>query len=185
MHKRLLLVALVCLPIPAARADGKTREKLTPAQERAAQAEKLRRRDQPLSVGAKAPPVNEKLKGKTAVVVFYRGAWCPSCREQLAQFQDRLDEIENRGAKLMAVSADSATDSKALAARLGLNFPLFSDPTLDIAAKYGVRQTERDIALPALFIIDANGKVRFARIAEHSADRPSVDDVLQALDKLH
>ena len=47
--------------------------------------------------------------GKPAVVVFYRGEWCPYCNLALRAYQDKLvAELGDRGVTLIAVSAQKA-----------------------------------------------------------------------------
>jgi peroxiredoxin len=95
--------------------------------------------------------------------------------------QDHRSEIEKASGKLIAISADNASDSAALKEKLGLTFPLLSDADLKIATAYGVRQADLDAALPALFVVGADGKVRWERIGDNPADRPTPAELLQAL----
>jgi peroxiredoxin len=82
---------------------------------------------------------------------------------------------------VVAVSADARDDLDALAARFGLTFPLVSDPALDVARAYGVRQADRDVALPATFVAAHDGRILFAHVGAHPLDRPPVGDVVAAL----
>jgi peroxiredoxin len=100
---------------------------------------------------------------------------------QLGQLQDRLGEIEKAGGRLVAVSADRPEEAAQLAKRLALTFPVRPDPELRVAAAHGVRQAGLGVALPALFIVDATGKVRWRKVGESIPDRPTVDEVLAAL----
>jgi peroxiredoxin len=48
--------------------------------------------------------------GKPAVVVFYRGAWCPYCNLTLRTYQEQLvGPLADRGAVLIAVSPQRPT----------------------------------------------------------------------------
>jgi peroxiredoxin len=95
--------------------------------------------------------------------------------------QDRLGEIEGRGGTLVTISADAAPAFDELRTRLGLTFRFVSDPTLALAAKFGVRQKDEDYALPAVFVVDRAGIVRYAQVGASPIDRAALADVLKAL----
>lgn len=50
--------------------------------------------------------LNTYLEQGPVVLTFYRGAWCPYCNLQLKAYSDRIDEITNTGATLIAVSPE-------------------------------------------------------------------------------
>ncbi len=75
----------------------------------------------------------------------------------------------------MAISADSVSTSRALAAQLKIPFPLLSDPKLRAIRAYGVREGGHHNAVPAVFVIRRDGKVAWRKIAV----RPSVDEILR------
>ncbi len=93
-------------------------------------------------------------------------------------------EIEKRGARLFAISVDTVEESAALVAKLGLGFPLLSDPGMKTIIAYGVAMDGEDIAVPSTFVIDRNRRIRFAYVGETQADRPSNDALLGWLDAL-
>jgi peroxiredoxin len=82
------------------------------------------------------------------------------------------------------VSADDAATVEALRARLALAFPLVSDPKLEVAERYGVRQKGLDLALPATFVVGADGTIRFVHVAPNPVDRMKTSDLLHVLDDL-
>ena len=92
-----------------------------------------------------------------------------------------VKEIQAAGARIVAVSADDRETLDALRERFALTFPLLSDPDLAIAESYGVRQKEQNAALPATFLVDANGQVEFVHVAPNPVERLSIEDLLAAL----
>src|SRR5271156_2469682 len=47
----------------------------------------------------------DALAGRPAVVVFYRGAWCPHCNRALRRYQaELLPELLRRGVPLIAIN---------------------------------------------------------------------------------
>ncbi len=77
---------------------------------------------------------------------------------------------------------DDTQTNAALAARLGVSFPVLSDPALKTIRAYGVEDVGKDIALPATVIVNADGTVRWVYVGDRPADRPLLPDVLRVLD---
>ena len=77
---------------------------------------------------------------------------------------------------------DPLERSKALAEKLGVKFPLLSDPKREAIRAYGVEDQENGIAWPAIFIVGRDGKVRWRSLAETYKVRPTSEVVLEALD---
>lgn len=46
------------------------------------------------------------LKSGPLVLTFYRGVWCPYCNLQLREYHDRLNEITDLGANLVAITPE-------------------------------------------------------------------------------
>lgn len=83
----------------------------------------------------------------------------------------------------MAVSVAPA-DIQKMAAKSGATFPLYADPDRNAVKAWGVHDAENDIALPATFVVDAQGKVAFRYMGESPADRPLLERVMEALRSL-
>ena len=107
--------------------------------------------------------------------------------------RERLPEIREAGAELLAVDPHEAWAARALLKETGLstdvlNYPLLVDPSHTVSANYGVAfQMRIHTELcnrPATFLIDRDGVLRYARRAKSFSDRPSPDDVLAELKKL-
>ena len=64
-----------------------------------------------------------------------------------------------------------------------LNFPLASDPTLQVSRDYGVLVEKEGLATRGLFIIDPNGLLPYAVIHNLNVGR-NVDETLRVLEAL-
>ncbi len=84
------------------------------------------------------------------------------------------------GIDLVAISVDTLEDGQALRRRLDLEVPLLSDQDAAVIAAWGVEMKEKGIAIPATFVVDAAGKIRWAHVGETMMDRPAFDAVLDA-----
>ncbi len=64
---------------------------------------------------------------------------------------------------------------------LGIRYRLISDPKRRIIKDFGVLHPREGIARPATVIIDRNGVVRYVHVGKYPSDRPTVQQVMQAL----
>ena len=108
--------------------------------------------------------------GKPLLILFFRGEFCPSAARDLIGSEDTYSRIKSLGANLIAISADSTENNLSLHNRLGLDFPLLSDPGMKIGEDYGVYRSD-DFEdgpdphnEPAVFIVDAEGKIAYSQI---------------------
>jgi len=159
---------------------------------------------EPLAVGATAPDftlndqsgkaVTLSKVGKTTVLVFYRGFWCPFCARQLAELRGLLKADE--AVALYAISVDGAEKSKGLAMKIAkdgkgeVTFPFLSDPGHKTIDAYGlfdttyVGQDVEGIPHPAVYILDKNRKIVWAKVETDYKIRPTNADIRAELEKL-
>ena len=116
------------------------------------------------------------------VVIFYRGHWCPHCQRQLGELEKRRPELG--ASKIIAISSDQPADLTAMHDKLGLGFELYSDSELGVITKWGVEDYGKGIARPATFIVTTTGTIAFQKVGERPEDRPTVDEIVQALANL-
>ena len=130
-------------------------------------------------------------KGKKYVVLyFYPLDFTFVCPTEIIAFNDKVDEFKKRNAEILGVSVDSQythlawinTPRKA-GGLGGLDYPLVSDLTKQIAASYGVLTANGAVALRGLFIIDQQGIVRHALVNDLPLGR-NVDEAIRILDAL-
>jgi peroxiredoxin len=142
------------------------------------------------------------------VVTFYRGVWCPYCNMDLHAIQAALPELEARGAKLVAISPQTAPNSRRSQRENNLGFPILSDPGNAVAAAFGLRFTlpgylsdlykntfKNDLAvvngdpswtlpMPARFVIGPDGTIRYAEVNPDYTRRPDPEELVPALDRI-
>lgn len=146
--------------------------------------------------------------GQPAVVVFYRGAWCPYCNLALRAYEQELvPELKARGATLVALSPQKPDGSLTTQETNALSFAVLSDHGNQIAAKLGILmptneetlKTQRSLGLdvaevnsdgeatlpmPTTLVVDADGVIRWIDVHPNYATRSEVSDILAALDQL-
>jgi peroxiredoxin len=138
------------------------------------------------------------------VINFFRGNWCPYCRQTLKALEAVLPEIEAAGGQLVALTpdtghhlADTRRDQRLSYAILsdvdgtvGLQFGvLFRAPAAyrEVLAGYGIDLAERHgndggfIPLPATYVVDRDGIVRYAFVDIDFTRRAEPSAVVAAL----
>ena len=146
--------------------------------------------------------------GATAVVVLYRGEWCPYCNLALRAYQeDLLPVLDDRGIKLIAVSPQKPDKSLSTQEKNELRFVVLSDPGNQVATALGVLTTHSDevqevqraigidvaesnqdgthtVPIPTVAIIDSEGTVRWIDIHPDYSTRTEVSEILEGLKTL-
>ena len=138
------------------------------------------------------------------VVSFYRGVWCPYCNMELQALQAALPAFETLGASLVAVSPQTAVNSRKSMRQNTLGFPILSDTHNDVAAAFGLRFELPDylidlykglkndlpafngdpswtLPMPGRFVIGQDGTIFYAEVNPDYTRRPEPEDMLPAL----
>ena len=125
------------------------------------------------------------LRGRPVILAFYPADWSPVCGDQMALYNEVLPEFERFGAQLVGVSVDSVWCHRAFAENQHFRFPLLADfePKGAIARLYGVYRTNDGISERALFVIDAQGMIRWSYLSPIGVN-PGADGILEALEAL-
>ena len=140
-----------------------------------------------------------------AVIVFYRGGWCPYCNLALRTYQrELLPELNAFGARLVAISPQSPDQSLATAEKARLEFAVLSDPASRLARRIGISFQQQDEVLaaqrklgldlaqvnaegsvnlprPTVLVVGTDRTVRFVDIQPDYTARTEVADILAAL----
>ncbi|MBA2538430.1 MAG: peroxiredoxin family protein [Deltaproteobacteria bacterium] len=96
--------------------------------------------------------------------------------------QSNLGELAKRDIGLVAISVDDVAPGKALAAKLGLTFPVLADPKATALKAFGIFDAETEIAWPSIFVVSRDGKVVHRWLADTFSERIVTADVMKALD---
>jgi peroxiredoxin len=126
-----------------------------------------------------------ELRGQPVILVFYPEDWSPVCSDQLALYQELLPEFKKFNAKLLGISVDGIWSHLAFAKDRNLQFPLLADfePKGEVARTYHVYRATDGTSERALYVIDADGIVRWSYISPVGIN-PGADGILRALESL-
>jgi peroxiredoxin len=150
----------------------------------------------PLPPGTKAPDFElpstpdqtvslAEFRGRPVILAFYPEDWSPVCSDQMGLYQAVLPEFQKFDAALFGISVDGVWSHLAFAKDRNLHFPLLADfePKGEVARKYHVYRPKEGTSERALYVIDADGVVRWSYISPVGMN-PGADGILRALESL-
>ncbi|WP_395679587.1 peroxiredoxin-like family protein [Inquilinus sp.] len=172
--------------------------------------------DRALKVGDKAPSFALKdpednvvnsaalLARGPLIISFYRGVWCPYCNMELQALEATRPEFERQGAALVAISPQTAPNSRKSVRQNGLTFPILSDAKGEVAAAFGLRfrlqgylvelykslkndlptfndDPDWTLPMPGRYLIGQDGTILYADVNPDYTIRPEPEALLPAL----
>src|SRR5712691_8093567 len=154
------------------------------------------RRATPLPPGTEAPDFElpstpdqkvslSEFRGQPVILAFYPEDWSPVCSDQMALYQEVLSEFRKFDAELLGISVDGVWSHLAFAKDRNLHFPLLADfePKGEVARAYHVYRDRECTSERALFVIDADGIVRWSYVSPVGVN-PGANGILRALENL-
>lgn len=155
-----------------------------------------------------AVSLNALVSRGPAILVFYRGGWCPYCNIQLRGFQALLPRLRNAGATLAAISPQLPDNSLSTAEKNSLSYPVLSDVGLHVARRFGIvfrlgedllslyrgfghgldemngQPGATELPVPAVFVIDSDRKVLFSEALVDYTRRTDPEQIAQFVERL-
>ncbi|MBO9370612.1 MAG: peroxiredoxin [Chloroflexi bacterium] len=123
------------------------------------------------------------LRGKKVVLSFHPLAWTRVCAIQMQDLEKHRAEMERWGAVALGLSVDAVPTKKAWAESLGIQETrLLADfwPHGGVARAYGIFREKNGFSERAVFIVDAEGIIRFKKIYP-MREVPDIGEILTAL----
>ncbi len=110
------------------------------------------------------------------LLIFVRGDWCPYCHMIMRTYMRESDKFKEKNIMLIAIGPDPVGINREMAVKLGLDYKVLSDDKMKVAQEYGIRlpdynlpgatKHEEGMPLPASFLIDKAGTVRYTSRTE-------------------
>jgi peroxiredoxin len=124
-------------------------------------------------------------RGRPVILAFYPADWSPVCGDQMALYNEILNEFQTFDAELIGISVDGSWCHIAFSHDRRLRFPLLADfePKGGVARRYGVYREADGTTERALFVIDAAGIIRWSHVSPIGVN-PGADGILRALESL-
>ncbi|MEY4424770.1 MAG: hypothetical protein RJB56_397 [Actinomycetota bacterium] len=107
-------------------------------------------------------------KGKKTILYFFPAASTPGCTKEACDFNDNLNPFKDAGYTVLGISPDPVKKLKTFEVNQELNFPLLSDPELEVHKAYGAYGVKKLYGreytgvLRSTFAIDENGVITLA-----------------------
>jgi peroxiredoxin len=159
-------------------------------------------------VRGEATTLEQDRADRPAVVVFYRGAWCPYCNVTLRAYQHQLvPALEANGVPLIAISPQTPDGSLTMQETNELTYSVLSDPGNQIAGQLGILTAASDdarasqaalgidvaagnaggthtVPMPTVVIIDAAGIIQWIDVHPNYGTRTEPTQILEAVSAL-
>lgn len=120
----------------------------------------------------------EVLNNQKAVIVIYRGGWCPYCNKQLSELTDIESKIKDLGYRILAISPEDAVNIKESLQKNNINYELYSDAGAQLIQDLGLAFYSNDktnnyiakkssgdhsgiLPVPAVIVLGADKKVKY------------------------
>ena len=123
------------------------------------------------------------LRGRPVILVFYPADWSPVCGDQVALYNEILDEFREYNAEVVGISVDGVWCHAAFARDRHLHFPLLADfePKGAVSRLYGAYRENDGISERAIFVLDGDGVIRWSYLSPVDVN-PGADGILNALE---
>lgn len=139
------------------------------------------------TIDGKPTTLKQQVDGRPAILVFYRGGWCPYCNVQLSDLRLITAETEALGYRLVAISPDLPEELGKTMTRDKLDYTLLSDSKADVMRAFGIGfrvddatiekykgygidlekssgENHHALPVPSVFIVDAAGVLQFSYV---------------------
>ncbi len=147
------------------------------------------------------------LESGPVVLTFFRGSWCPYCRTELSDIQDRIEDFKELGATILAASPEIDEKSVEMGKDLELDFFVAHDEnnelarTLGLTFKLDAKTIKRyrgyninvadsngtgtwELPVPATYVIDQDRTIRFVFDDEDYSKRANYKKVLKVVKEI-
>ena len=155
------------------------------------------------SAGDQPVDLAERYRDRPTMLLFYRGGWCPYCNQQLGQLGEADEAITGMGIQIIAISPDRpaklrenpiegeqsyqllSDSGMTLTRAFGLAFRV-DDETLEQYDEFGIDladaagEAHHLLPVPAVYLIDRDGVIRFAHWDADYSERLTADVLIDA-----
>lgn len=120
-------------------------------------------------------------RGKVVVLLFYPGDETPVCTRQMCSVRDRWEDYQATGAEVVGISTDSVESHRKFAEHHDLPLRLLSDAGGKVSALYAAKSIIPGRTARSVFVIDAEGKLRYQDVRPVGLLKPKDDVIISAI----
>ncbi|MBK9981673.1 MAG: redoxin domain-containing protein [Saprospiraceae bacterium] len=127
--------------------------------------------------------------GKNVVLLFFPLAFTSTCTKELCSTRDEMTIYNDLDTEVLGISIDSPQTLNRYKAEYNLNFKLLSDFNKEAIRAYDVIYEEFSLGMKgvgkrAVFVIDAEGVIRYIEVLESAGNLPDLKAVQDAVRQL-
>jgi peroxiredoxin len=131
--------------------------------------------------------------GSPAVLIFFRGNWCPLCMAQIKEVAKSYQELSSKGCKVALISPQPEKNTKALADKFNVPFLFLTDKGNSVAKSFGLEMKnglpagmemfgyDKDTVYPTVIITDVNGRIIYNDFTNNYRIRPEPEEFITIL----
>lgn len=134
-----------------------------------------------------------QLTDKPAILIFYRGNWCPFCSAQIKELMARYKQLDALGVRVSLIAPQPHENTVGVSKTYGAKFDFLTDEentaarTLGIEHKNGLPMGmqalgyDSDTVMPTVIITGKDGKILWTHETDNYRVRPEPDTFLEVL----
>ncbi len=127
------------------------------------------------AINTKGSVSMSSLEGQVVIVDFW-GTFCEPCKKSFPKLQELYAKYKSNGLTIVGISEDDDKDGiAAFGGSYGAKFPLVWDETKSVAGKWNPG------SMPATFIVDRKGVVRFFHRGFHEGEELEIEQQVKSL----
>ncbi|MCW2085831.1 peroxiredoxin [Bradyrhizobium diazoefficiens] len=149
---------------------------------------------------------DDLLKKGPLILSFYRGVWCPYCNLELQALEAAKPSFDRFGALVVAISPQTAPNSRKSARQNNLSFPILSDVKGNVGAAFGLRFELPDylvnlykslkndlptfnddpswsLPMPARYVIGQDATILYSEVNPDYTRRPEPEDMIPVIER--
>ncbi|MEB3359184.1 MAG: peroxiredoxin family protein [Synechococcales bacterium] len=112
--------------------------------------------------------------------IFTEKQYCPLCFPHIGALNEAYEQFRQRGVEVWMITSTDPEQSAVVVQDLGLKMPLLSDPACRTFRAYQTGQA-LGAPLPAQFLVDAGGRVRYRHLFSFLEPNASMEMLLEAI----
>jgi peroxiredoxin Q/BCP len=120
-------------------------------------------------------------RGRVVVLLFYPGDETPVCTKQLCSVRDNWESYAATGAEVVGISTDSVESHQKFTEHHDLPLRLLADTDGKVHKAYDASSWFPGRAARAVFVIDAQGIIRYRKVEAVSLFRPRDAEIIEAI----
>lgn len=134
------------------------------------------------------------IRMQPALLMFFRGNWCPLCMTQIREVAARYRELNEKGFEIYLIGAQSDKQTAELAAKFDVPMHFLNDGDGSVAKQLGIAHEnglpkgvggfENDTIFPTIVMTDATGKIIFSDQTDNYRVRPEPETFLKVANSL-